>query len=330
VITERSEVSERSVDVRLGVDKYLFTQFQRGYWGLKEWNMEQISITIRPKGSDPEDISNDENLPTSLVSVDYILANIAGEDLVYKILQNATDSISASQISEKISRYFGIDKSILARTTFLNTADSRIVRLEDGTFILRKNLEKTSEHLAKKELHPNQSVATTSTKNDDLKSETEPITDQTEIKLKQIAVEQEENIQTVAQEKTEIDDLKNKWGILTNQIESKLKQIEPESNKVQIVPHLKVEIDDLKDEVASTDHNEIKTEQTIKVVQNIPQLFVQEKAEQHSDTTGKTINKRTVAGQLRSLWKSISTLFAPIFNLFERLRRKSTPPRSEE
>ena len=330
VIAKRPEVSEQSVYGCLSANPYLFVRVGEGMWGLKEWNMEQIFITIRPKGSDPEDISNDENLPTSLVSVDYILANIAGEDLVYKILQNATDSLSASQISEKISRYFGIDKSILARTTFLNTADSRIVRLEDGTFILRKNLEKTSEHLAKKELHPNQPVATTSTKNDDLKSEAEPITDQTEIKLKQIAVEQEENIQTVAQEKTEIDDLKNKWGILTNQIESKLEQIEPESNKAQIVPHLKVEIDDLKDEVASTDHNEIKTEQTIKVEKNNPQQFVQEKAEQHSDTTDKAINKRTVAGQLRSLWKSISALFAPISSLVERLRRKSKPPRSEE
>lgn len=218
----------------------------------------------------------------------------------------------------------------MGRTTYLNTADSRIVRLEDGTFILRENLEKTSESFTKKEPHLNQPMAETSTKNDNFTSEVEPITGQTEIKLKQTTVKQEESTQTIAQEKTEIDDLKNKWELLTNQIESKLKQIEPESNKVQIVTHLKVEIDDLKDEVASTDHNEIKTEQIIKVEQNNAQQISQEKSEQPSDITGKIINEHTVAGQLLSLQKLLSALFAPIFNLFKRLRRKSIQPRSEE
>lgn len=102
VITKRPEVSEQSVYGCLSANPYLFVRVGEGNWGLKEWNIDLISITIRPKDSDPENISNDQNLPTSLVSVDYILANIAGEDLVYKILKNATASLSASQISEKI------------------------------------------------------------------------------------------------------------------------------------------------------------------------------------------------------------------------------------
>jgi len=151
VLKERPEISERSVDACLGANLHLFARVgDRGNWGLKEWDVEQVNIVIRSKGSDIETAIN-ENLPTATVPLDYVLANIAAEDLVYKILRGLKDSLSVSQITEKIARYLGIDRSILARTTFFNPSDSRLIRLHDGSFTLRDNLEEVISELATRE-----------------------------------------------------------------------------------------------------------------------------------------------------------------------------------
>ncbi len=151
VLIERPEISERSVDSCLGANPHLFARVGgKGNWGLKEWGVEQVTMVIRPKDSDIETAIN-ENLPTATVPLDYILENIAAEDLVYKILRGSKDSLSVSQITEKIARYLVVDKNILARTTFFNSSDIRFVRLHDGSFTLRDNLEEFISELATQE-----------------------------------------------------------------------------------------------------------------------------------------------------------------------------------
>lgn len=157
VLDERQEVSEKSIDVCLGKYSHLFVpiEFQRGYWGLREWN--HISVAKRPQGSNPEKDFDNADLPCSIESIDYILANIAAEDLVCKILR-ANTSLSASEITRKIAKYYYVDENILKRTSFLNISDSRIIRLRDGTFTLDKNLEETIDGLAAKERKLNEQI----------------------------------------------------------------------------------------------------------------------------------------------------------------------------
>jgi len=151
VLKERPEISERSIDACLGANPHLFARVGgKGNWGLKEWDIEQVTMVIRPKGSSTETATN-ENLSTATVPVDYVLANIAAEDLVYKILRGSKDALSVAQITEKIAKYLGVDKGILVRTTFFNSSDIRLVRLHDGSFTLRDNLEEFINELATRE-----------------------------------------------------------------------------------------------------------------------------------------------------------------------------------
>lgn len=149
VIAKRPEVSEQSVYGCLSANPYLFVRVGEGKWGLKEWGLEQVTMAIRPAGS-PVEENIDENLPTTTVPLDYILVNIAAEDLVYRILKNSK-SLTVSEITEKISKILYVDKNILARTTFFDQSDIRLVRLQDGTFTLRENLEDVIKQLAEKE-----------------------------------------------------------------------------------------------------------------------------------------------------------------------------------
>jgi len=137
ILADRPEISERSVDVCLGAYPHLFVRVGQGNWALKEWEVEQVTMLIRPKSSNPG-MSTDGNIPTVIVPLDYVLANIAAEDLVFKILQSSRSSLSDSQITERIANYLGVDRRILSRTSFLNPMDNRLIRCQDGTFILRE------------------------------------------------------------------------------------------------------------------------------------------------------------------------------------------------
>ena len=149
VVAKRPEVSEQSVYGCLSANPYLFVRVGEGKWGLKEWGLEQVTMAIRPAGS-PVEENIDENLPTTTVPLDYILVNIASENLVYRILKNSK-SLTVSEITEKISKILYVDKNILARTTFFDQSDIRLLRLQDGTFTLRENLEDVIKQLAEKE-----------------------------------------------------------------------------------------------------------------------------------------------------------------------------------
>lgn len=149
VISKRPEISERSVYGCLSANPYLFTRVGEGNWGLKEWGLEQVTMVVRPAGNSIKE-NTDENLPVTTVHIDYVIANIAAENLVYEILKNS-EPLTVAEITEKISKFLHVDKSILARTTFFDLSDARLFRLEDGTFTVRENLEEVINQLAEKE-----------------------------------------------------------------------------------------------------------------------------------------------------------------------------------
>jgi len=171
VLAERSEISKGSIDACLSANPHLFARTsERGSWGLREWNIEQISILAPHKSDDPW-TTTDTNRPKIIVPLDYVLANIAAEDLVYRVLRNAKVSLSYSQLAERIGKYFGMDVTVLKRTSFLNMEDSRFVRLHDGTFALRENLEEVINELVEKEKEHRQSLDQAVEEIDKLKDE---------------------------------------------------------------------------------------------------------------------------------------------------------------
>lgn len=149
VLAKRPEVSEQSVYGCLSANPYLFVRVGEGKWGLKEWGLERVTMAKHPAG-DPIEENIDENLLTTTVPLDYILANIASENLVYKILKSSKP-LTVAEITERISKFLYVDKNILARTTFFNPADARFSHLQDGTFTLRENLEEVIHQLAERE-----------------------------------------------------------------------------------------------------------------------------------------------------------------------------------
>ena len=158
ILTDRPEISERSVDACFSANSHLFVRTgEHDKWGLKEWGIEQVTMIEHPKGSNPW-MSTDAVYPTVTVPLDYVLANVAAEDLVYKVLRGAKTSLSDSQITEKIANYLGVDRDILARASFLDPKDSRLIRLHDGTFALREDLEKVISELTAREHELEQSL----------------------------------------------------------------------------------------------------------------------------------------------------------------------------
>ncbi len=148
IIEKRPEISEQSVYSCLSKEKYLFVRVRDSYWGLKEWNLEEVTRTIRPAGSSLEE---NPNSPTEIVSLGEILADIASENLVYRILEESPTSLTVDEITERISKYFGVSKGVLSRATFFDPSDPRFYRQEDGTFTLRENLEEVIHHLSENE-----------------------------------------------------------------------------------------------------------------------------------------------------------------------------------
>ena len=203
ILVERPEISERSIDACLGANSHLFARVGKGNWGLKEWGVEEVTMVVHPKGSDPG-TAIEKNLPTTIVPLDYILVNIAAEDLVYRILHNSKDSLNVSQITEKISKYLGVDKSILERTTFLNLSDSRLVRRHDGTFTLRENLEEVIGELATRERELIQSLDRVNEEINDLRDEIASMTSRHETRIKQLEKERTIHDQVLSEFLTEI------------------------------------------------------------------------------------------------------------------------------
>ena len=191
IFVDRPEISGRSVDACLGANPHLFVRIGGGNWGLKDWGVEQVTTVVRPKGSDPG-TAIDEDLPTVTVPLDYILVNIAAEDLVYKILRGSKASLTEAQITERIAKYLGVDRSILARTSFLNLSDRRFVRRHDGSFTLRENLEEVVDELAAKELELRKSLDLINGEVNTLKDEIARTVAQYEIRIRQLEGERDE------------------------------------------------------------------------------------------------------------------------------------------
>ena len=147
VLEKRSLVSKGSVGSCLSANP-LFVRFGGGDWGLKEWNLEEVTRTVRPVGSSLEESFD---LPTEIVHLDYILANIASENLVYRILEESPSPLTVVEITKRISKILGVNKDVLARATFFDPSDPRFYRQEDGTFTLRKNLEEVIHNLSENE-----------------------------------------------------------------------------------------------------------------------------------------------------------------------------------
>jgi len=147
VLAKRPKVSEQSVYSRLSANPY-FVQIGEGKWGLKEWGLEKVTRAVRPVGSPLEE---NANLPTETVPLDYILVTIASENFVYSILRNSKEPLTVDEITERIAKILYVDKKILARTTFFDASDARFIRLQDGTFTLRENLEDVIHQLAERE-----------------------------------------------------------------------------------------------------------------------------------------------------------------------------------
>jgi chromosome segregation ATPase len=70
--------------------------------------------------------------------------------LVYQILKSSKISLSYKELTEKIADYLGVARAVLERASFLDTQDDRLVRLHDGTFQLRENLEDVINESKKK------------------------------------------------------------------------------------------------------------------------------------------------------------------------------------
>ncbi|MBC8492780.1 MAG: hypothetical protein H8D43_03260 [Chloroflexi bacterium] len=148
VLADRPEISERSIDACLRANSHLFARTgERGCWGLKEWGIGERIILNPPK----ESVFSRPIETTKPVDVDYILATIHGEDLVYKILKSANSPLSYSELTERIGKYLGVAESVLKYTSFLNAQDARLVRLLDGTFTLREDLEEVISKLVARE-----------------------------------------------------------------------------------------------------------------------------------------------------------------------------------
>jgi hypothetical protein len=191
ILVERPEISERSVDACLSAYPHLFVRMNEGKWGLKEWGIEQVTMVVRPKGSDPG-TAIDEDLPTVKVPLDYILITITAENLVYKVLRGSKASLTDSQITERIAKYLVVDRSILARTSFLNLSDSRLVRCHDGTFMVRENLEEVVYELAARERELRQSLDRNNEEVNKLKDEIALTVTRYETRIRQLESERDE------------------------------------------------------------------------------------------------------------------------------------------
>lgn len=191
ILADRPEISEHSVGACLSANPHLFVRIGEGNWGLKEWGIEQVTMVVRPHGSDLGTTTY-EDFPSKPVPLDYVLVNIAAEDLVYKILQGAKTPLSDSQITERISKYLGVDRNILARTSFLNLEDSRLVRLHDGTIAIRENLEEVIGELTAKEKELKQSLDRAIAEAGGLKDEMASAVARYETRLKQLERERDE------------------------------------------------------------------------------------------------------------------------------------------
>ncbi|MDP1544496.1 MAG: hypothetical protein Q8L87_00630 [Anaerolineales bacterium] len=198
VLEKRPEVSEQSVYACLSANPHLFVRIGEGNWGLKEWGLEEIKATVPPAGSTLEE---NRNLPTTTVSLDYILANIAAENLVYRILEKSPNPLSVGEITERISKFYNVNKDVLARATFFDPSDPRFRRQEDGAFTLRKNLEEVIQ------MAENERALRTSTEN--------------KIQKLQEAVES-----STSQHKKEMKQLKDEQDILRKLVEELIEQVD--------------------------------------------------------------------------------------------------------
>lgn len=199
VLEKRPEISEQSVYACLSANPYLFVRIGEGNWGLKEWGLEEVKAAVRPASNTLEE---NFNLPTTTVSLDYILTNIANDNLVYKILKESPNPLSVNEITERISKFYNVNKEVLTRATFFDPSDPRFYRQEDGTFTLLTNLEEVIHQMAE-----NERTLRTSTEN----------------KIQKL---QEIMESSDSQHKKEVKQLKEEQDIFRKLVEELIEQIE--------------------------------------------------------------------------------------------------------
>ncbi|MFH0964815.1 MAG: hypothetical protein V2A58_12500 [Planctomycetota bacterium] len=107
----------------------LFEHSGRGMWAL-------LSSVGRSDDGPPPSTQTRQDLPPSKVSeaVWRLVAEIEEGDVVYGLLKRVHDSLSFTQICQKIAETRGIDWHELQHTGFLNAEDDRLRRLDNGHF----------------------------------------------------------------------------------------------------------------------------------------------------------------------------------------------------
>jgi len=223
VLADRPEISERSIDACLRANSHLFARTgERGYWGLKEWGIGEHIILNPPK----ESVFSRPIETTKPVDVDYILAIIHGEDLVYKILKSANSPLSYSELTERIGKYLGVAKSVLKYTSFLNAQDARLVRLHDGTFTLREDLEEVISKLIAREKDLVKVSEDYRREASRLQGELSSVVAQYETKMSHARAEIARLEQEQSEMRLQLDTLRTEHEARVNELEKRILQLE--------------------------------------------------------------------------------------------------------
>jgi len=118
-------------------NRRLFVNTGKGHWGLLDWHPElaskQKDIIQRDKEITPgrEEIVTDEELWRAI-------AEIEAHDLVYETLKRQKKDLFYEDIAKILGEMLKIDPQRLMEVSFLNPKDERLVRLDNGAWILKE------------------------------------------------------------------------------------------------------------------------------------------------------------------------------------------------
>jgi hypothetical protein len=121
-------------------NRRLFVNIGKGHWGLLEWHPElaskQKDIIEGGKEVIPgyEDIITDEELWKAI-------AETEAHDLVYETLKRQKKDLFYEDIAKILGEMLKIDPQRLMEVSFLNPKDERLVRLDNGAWILKEFLK---------------------------------------------------------------------------------------------------------------------------------------------------------------------------------------------
>lgn len=117
-------------------NRRLFVNTGKGHWGLLDWHPEIVSKEKAiQKGkeitSGREDSITDEELWKAI-------AEIEAHDLVYETLKRQKKDLFYEDIAKILGKMLKIDSQRLIEVSFLNPNDERLVRLDNGAWILKE------------------------------------------------------------------------------------------------------------------------------------------------------------------------------------------------